>query len=98
MLAAGTSDKWDTALLKLRTSWEFYKSPVVGKPQGSTLKEKVHNPSSRLAGSRQQTKRIQGFPCQLWESLVDAVSRPRNCRPGEVVILGLMTAKVQHSY
>lgn len=59
-LTAGASDKWETALLKLKTSWELCKSPVVGKPQGSTLKEKVHKPS-RLAGSRQQTKKIQGF-------------------------------------
>lgn len=84
--------------MKLRTSWEFCKSPVVGKPQGPKLKEMVHKPS-RLAGSGQQTKRVQRFfhvsSVRAWWVLclgpgtADLVRR---------LVSGLTTAEVQYNY
>lgn len=80
--------------MELRIRWEFW---VIGKPQRSKLKEPVPKPS-RLAGSRQHIKGVQMFLCQSYEGLVDAVSGPRHCRPTGEVVLGLMTARVQHNY
>lgn len=60
---------------------------MVGKSQGSRLKKLVHKPG-RLAGSRHQIKKVQEFPCQICKSLVDALFKPRHCRPAEEVVLG----------